>query len=283
MQVLNNECLKEYTNYKIGGDTPKLYILDKVKDLYEIPSEDLKNAYILGGGTNILVSDNGVDYPVIKINFKGYTIDTSNSTMNVEAGMDLNDLCKELINREYKGLIHVAGIPGTIGGAIIMNASASHGAISDTLISVEAYNKETRETKIFIKSECDFGFRHSIFQNSPWIIISARFNLEHGDIEELMATYHKIIDYRNTNYPTILPSAGCWFKRDWGGKDIIEKIGMVGACKGGAVVSKMFPAFIMNIGNATASDVYFLVKEIQDKAMKIGEDMPFEVDIWGSI
>jgi UDP-N-acetylmuramate dehydrogenase len=195
----------------------------------------------------------------------------------------LNNACKTLAEKGYEGLSQVAGIPGTAGGAIYMNASASHGAISDSLIDVEAYNKDTRERKVFTKTECRFGFRTSIFQNSPWIILFIRFQLKKGDKDQLLSLCNKIKMEREKNYPLTFPSAGCWFRRDWGGKEIIEKIGMSGMSEGRAVVSPMFPAFILNTGGATAKDIYSLVRQIQDKAKEINEEMPCEIVVWGEI
>ena len=283
MQILLNQLLKDYTNYKIGGNTPKLYIVDEITDFEKIPDNDLYNAYILGKGTNILVSDEGVNNPVIKINFKQFFLNQIEKTIIIGSGFLLDDAIKELIEKGYKTLSNVIGIPGTIGGAIIMNASASHGAISDSLIEVEAFNKETKQRKIFTKDECQFAFRNSIFQNSPWIITFVKFKLEEEDKENLIQIYSEAINYRETNYPLFFPSAGCCFKRDWGGKDIIEKINMVSEIRGGAIVSSMFPAFILNINNATAKDVYSLIREIQNKAKEINEDMPLEIVIWGDI
>lgn len=282
MQILLNEPLKDYTNYKIGGSTPKLYIVETIEELKEIPDKDLHNAYILGKGTNLLVSDEGVDSPVIKVDFRQFLLDELNQVLTVGSGVDLTKAAEILAKKGYKGLVHIAGVPGSIGGAVVMNASASHGAISDFLIDVEAFNKETKERRVFTKNECQFGFRNSIFQNSPWIITSIKFKLEKTD-DDLTKLYNEIIDYREKNYPLAFPSAGCWFKRDWGGKDIIEKIGMVGAIRGGAVVSRMFPSFILNANDATAKDINLLVKEIQDKAKAINENMPCEIVTWGEI
>jgi UDP-N-acetylmuramate dehydrogenase len=283
MQILLNQLLKDYTNYKIGGNTPKLYIVDEIIDFEKIPDEDLNDAYILGKGTNILVSDEGINKAVIKINFKQFFLNQIEKTIIIGSGFVLDDAIKELIEKGYKTLSNVIGIPGTIGGAIIMNASASHGAISDSLIEVEAFNKQTKQRKVFTKDECQFKFRSSIFQNSPWIITFVKFKLEEGDKENLIQIYSEAINYREKNYPLLFPSAGCCFKRDWGGKDIIEKLNMISEIRGGAIVSSMFPAFILNINNATAKDVYSLIREIQNKAKEINEDMPLEIVIWGDI
>lgn len=283
MQIKNNASLAEYTNYKIGGTTPALYIVDDVADLKRISKRDIFNAHILGGGTNILVSDHGVRKAVIKVDFKDITIDKITHIMSIGSGAVLTDAAKLLAENGYAGLTHVSGIPGTIGGAVVMNASASHGAISDYLIDVEVLDRRTREIKVFQKSECGFGFRSSIFQNGDYIITMVRFQLEQSSRPELISLYNEILKYREKNYPLTFPSAGCWFRRDWGGKDIIIKTGMVGVSNGGAVISPMFPAFILNTGNATAEEVYSLVVEIQNRAKNIGEDMPCEIVVWGEI
>jgi len=281
--ALKNKTLKKFTSYLIGGKTPIIYIVSQKSDFKDIPDDDLRNAYILGRGTNILVSDKGVDNPVIKIEIKKFILDDLNSTLTIGAGYNLNQAAKQLAELGYKGLTHLSGIPGTIGGAIYMNAGASHGTISDYLISVETFNKFTREQRIFTKEDCHFDFRKSIFQNSDWIITFATFGLVKGDSKTLLDLYEKVNKYRQTNYPLTFPSAGCWFRRDWGGQEIIKKIGMVGKSEGEAVVSAMFPAFILNTGNATAKDVYSLVKQIQTKAKEINEEMPCEIIIWGNI
>jgi len=283
MQLLSKEPLAKYTNYKIGGDTPRLYIIEDISDFERIPARDIYNAYILGGGTNVLVSDTGVSKAVMKIELKGFVIDKKNSILSVGAGYVLTDAARELSENGYKGLTHVAGIPGTIGGGIVMNAGASHGSISDYLLDVEVLDRKTKEIKVFPKDQCGFDFRTSIFQNDNYLITNVRFKLELGDRSQLVKLYDEIISYRESNYPLTFPSAGCWFRRDWGGKDIISKIGMVGAKKGGAVVSPMFPAFILNTGGATANEVYSLVMEIQNKATSIGEAMPCEIVVWGEI
>jgi UDP-N-acetylmuramate dehydrogenase len=136
---------------------------------------------------------------------------------------------------------------------------------------------------VFTKSECRFGFRTSIFKNSDWIIVYVRFQLKKTSSQELDDLYNQIHEFREKNYPLTFPSAGCCFARDWGGKDIINKIGMSGAINGKAVSSPMFPAFILNTGEATAKDVFGLITNIQQKASEIGENMPLEIIIWGNI
>ena len=282
MKLIENESLDKYTSYKIGGTTNQFYIAESVEDLLNLDSKILQEAYILGAGTNLLISDDGIDKPVIKINLINYQIAGTN-LLTVESGLLLNQIGKITAENGLRGLVHVSGIPGSIGGAIVMNAGASHGTISDYLINVEALNKQTKERKIFKKEECGFGHRKSIFQNNEWIILNASFRTEPGSKEKLIEIYKSIQEARKRNYPLTFPSAGCWFKKSWGGKEIIKKIGMDGKWCGRAVVSPMFPAFILNTGKATTRDIYTLVRKIQEGAKEIGEDMPLEIVTWGKI
>jgi UDP-N-acetylmuramate dehydrogenase len=279
MKIIKNESLKKYVNYKIGGLTPILYILEAIKDVDSIPSEDLKNGYILGAGTNILVSSDGVDKPVIKNDIKGFEFDNKSLILKVGAGEILDSVCKRTIELGFAGLFHVSSIPGTVGGGIVMNCGASHGAISENLIDVTVVRRIDGKIIVFKKEDCGFKFRNSIFQNNEYLILEARFKLKKPSIN-MIEIYNEAHKKRRKTYPLIFPSAGCWFKKPWGGWKIIEKIGMVGKWSGGAVTSPMFPAFILNTGSASSDDVIGLVKEIQDKAKAIGEKMPCEIIIW---
>jgi len=218
MKLRRYESLSDYTNYEIGGVAEFLYIIERAEELFRVDPEVLKDAYILGAGTNILVSDEGVSKPVIKIGFAKYWLDSAD-VFTVEAGALLKDVAKSTADKGLRGLVHVSGIPGSIGGAVVMNASASHGAISDYLVSVQAFNRQTRENKTFQKNECGFGFRKSIFQDTDWVVLNASFKVELDDKAELLAIYKTIKETRKRDYPMTLPSAGCWFKRDWGGRE----------------------------------------------------------------
>ena len=255
--------LKNRTSYKIGGPAKRFHIIKSLKDLMAI---DL-NGYILGAGTNILVSDRGVD-KVIKIELNDFKL--TGTRLVVGAGFLLKKAGLITAKKGLKGLVHVSGIPGTIGGAIIMNAGASLGTISDYLISVKALNRKTKKVKLFTKEECGFGHRTSAFHD--WIVLSAIFQMKPA--KNLIELYNRIQEKRKRDYPSF-PSAGCWFKGSWGGNDIIRKAKMVGEWEGRAVVSPMFPSFILNTGGATSKEVLTLVKRIQDKT-----NLELEIVVW---
>jgi UDP-N-acetylmuramate dehydrogenase len=279
MLIYQNEQLRHFTNYKIGGEMPKLYVIESMLDIGLVNNDDLKNAYILGGGTNILASDKRFKNAFLKIDIKLASIE--NNVLTIGAGDTLNSISLSLAFLGYKCFHNLAGIPGTIGGGLVMNAGASRSNISDNLISVKCYNRKDDRFEVLRKSDCAFGFRESIFQKrNELIILSADFNLDEGNRKELMDLYNERVYSRKRKYPFYFSSAGCVFKRPYGGVDIIEKIGMSGKAKGGAIVSSLFPAFILNYNQAKFDDVMFLIKEIQEKAKKINEEMPLEVVVW---
>jgi UDP-N-acetylmuramate dehydrogenase len=281
MKIIKNEPLAKHTNYKIGGNTPQFIIVNSIDDLINLEQSVLKEAYILGVGTNLLVSDNGVDKPVIKINLTKYYL--NNNLLTVEAGVLLKNIGKITASQGLRGLVHVSGIPGSIGGGIVMNAGASYGTISDNLVYVDVLNKKTKERIRFKRIQCNFGKRESIFKNNDYIVLSATFDMKKDNPAKLLEIYKKIWISRNREYPLIFPSAGCCFKKFWGGKDIISKVGMAGEWEGNAVVSPLLPAFILNTGDAKAKDIYNLIKRIKTKSKEVNEEMPLEIIIWGEI
>lgn len=262
-----------------------MYIVEELNDFKIIPDDVLQNAYILGAGSNILVSDNGVNKPVIKIALNNI-LQIKEYLYFFESGINLSTLGKFTAMYGYDNLIGISGIPGLIGGAITMNASASKGSISDYLETVYVIDRTSRKEIKFNKKDCQFSFRESIFKNNDkYIIIGASFNLKKNILSPVttMSNYLQVKKYRLENYPLTFSSAGCCFKGDWGKKDVIEKINMVSKIEGDAIVSPMFPAFILNMGKATAKDVMTLIKKIQTKALIIGEQMPLEIITWGEI
>ena len=279
MLIIENEQLKNITNYRVGGIIPKLYIIESILDIGLIDKKDLEESYIIGGGMNVLANDKGIKKPVLKIDIKLASIE--DNILTIGAGDTINSASLRLALLGFKCFHNLAGIPGTIGGGLTMNAGASKSNISDNLLSVKCYNRKKGEIEILKKGDCVFGFRESIFKKiDDLIILSADFNLVKTDKQELIDLYNKINKDRREKFPCFFSSVGCIFKKPYGGKDIIEKIGMSGKIKGGAIVSPLFPAFILNYNGATFEDIMGLIKEIQEKAKKIGEEMPLEVVVW---
>jgi len=275
MKVIKNADLKDYNNYKLGGIADNLIIIEEIDELLLLDKDTLHNAEIIGDGTNILVSDKGVGGNVIKIAFKGYRIEQDK--VIVKAGTNLTKMAVELVRQGYRAFLFAVGIPGSVGGAIVMNAGTDN-SISDVLESVEVMTRD-KERKSLLVSELGYGYRSSILQDKDWIVLSATFKAEKGEPISQEQIDDKLKS-RARNHPLSFPSAGCWFKAGWGGNDIIKEIGMAGKWIGGAVSSPLFPAFILNV-NATTQDIYLLAKEIQDKAKAIGKSLPFEIKLIG--
>lgn len=275
MKVIKNANLKNYNNYKLGGLAKRLIIIEEIEELFVLDKDILRNAEIIGEGTNILVSDGGVDGDVVKIAFKGHRIEQDKIV--VEAGVNLSKMAIGLVKQGLRGFLFAVGIPGTVGGAVVMNAG-TNGFISDILENVKIMTRE-KEIIILPASELKYSYRNSILQNKDWIVLSATFRAERGEPIS-QEQIDKKLNGRMRKQPLTFPSAGCWFKGAWGGNDIIKQVGMAGKWKGGAVSSPLFPAFILNV-LATARDVYLLAKEIQNKAKNVGKDLPFEIKLIG--
>ena len=261
-------------SFKLGGKVKKLIIIEKKEELLKLDEDVLKKAEVIGDGTNILVSDKGAE-TVIQVALKGPKIEQDRVTVN--AGVNLSRLAVSLVREGYREFKFAIGIPGSIGGAVVMN-SGTDSSISDVLESVTVMTR-SKEIKVLKAQELKYGYRNSVLQDKDWIVLSAVFRAKKGkpvSREEIVSIFKQ----RARIQPLCFPSAGCCFKGSWGGNDIIREIGMAGQWKGGAVSSPLFPSFILNV-NATSQDVYGLIKEIQNKAKVIGKELPLEIKLIG--
>ena len=275
MKIIENASLKDYSNYRLGGIAKRLIIIEDVDELLILDKDILLNAEIIGNGTNILVSDKDIDKDVIKIATSGYWID--GERIIARAGVNLTEMAIDLVKKGYQDFLFAVGIPGTVGGAVIMNAGTDK-MISDVVENVEVMTRDKVKKDLPV-SELQYSYRNSILQGMDCIVMSVIFKAEKGEPVSQEQIDRKLND-RARNHPLSFPSAGCWFKGAYGGNDIIKEIGMAGKWQGGAVSSPLFPAFILNV-NATAQSIYSLAKEIQDKAKAIGKSLPFEIKLIG--
>lgn len=275
MKIINNAILRNYNNYKLGGIAKRLIIIEEVDELLLFEKDVLRNAEIIGGGTNILISDKGIDGDVIKIAFSGYKVE--GNKVVARAGVNLTEMAVDLVKQGFRGFSFAIGIPGTVGGAVIMNAGTDR-FISNVLESVEIMTRDKVKVDIPV-SELEYSYRNSVLQKKDWIVLSATFKVEKSDPMS-QDQVNEIFKERSRSQPLNFPSAGCWFKGAWGGNEIIKGIGMAGKWKGGAVSSPLFPSFILNV-EATSQDVYLLAKEIQEKAKATGKSLPFEIELIG--
>ncbi len=272
IKIQQNITLKNKTSYKIGGSAQfyvKIKIKEDVQESLIWASKNNQPIFILGKGTNILVSDLGWDGLVIDMSDYS-SIDWDGTHAKCQSGALLNTLVKESIELGYSSMDKLAGIPGSVGGGLIMNAGAYGQNISNCLESVCVIDYSNFNIIDLKKKEIEFNYRTSTLKTKSYIIINASFNFMLGNKNEIKKNYLKIIESRNKKQPLNLPSCGSVFKRPKGkyaGK-LIEQCGLKGHCIGGATVSHKHANFIVNKSGAKASDIRQLIKFIQEYVYK---------------
>lgn len=261
-RIALNEPMRKYTSFRIGGPADfYLEPLDKedVVRLITYLQEQNVPYIMIGSGSNLLISDDGIRGAVINIEKGLNKIVAEDNRVVVEAGVKMAKFVDFCIQRGLKGVEMLPGIPGTIGGAVIMNAGAYGGEISDHLLEVEVF----RDGKVVAvrKAEAGFAYRRSGFRRD--IILSATFEFPRGDKAELMKRRRELLIKRNQSQPLNLPNSGSVFKNPPGqfAAKLIEEAGLKGARVGGAQISEKHGNFIVNTGNATASDVLALIRK----------------------
>lgn len=266
-QLLQNHPLKDFTSYKIGGPAERLYIPQTKYEMAKIV-EDLrkgKNSLnIIGGGTNVLISDNGLEGSVILTTECCKFIEQSGEVIICGSSVLLSDLITFTIDKGLGGLENLAGIPGTVGGALMMNAGAYGNEISNYLSKVALINEYGKITEL-AKEEIRFAYR-----SAPGLIgktiISGYFRFFPADKGEIEQKANEIIAVRKSKHPWDQPSAGSVFKRHPLGPAgyLIERAGLKGFSIGDAQISEKHANFIVNKGNARAIEVLALIRKIQE-------------------
>ena len=251
-----DEPMKNHTTFKIGGAADVFVDAESVREISDIikycKSNDIPYM-VMGNGSNMLVSDKGIRGVVIKVGAKMNDISIDGETVTAGAGARLSAVANEALKVELSGFETLSGIPGMLGGAIYMNAGAYGGEIKDVLESV-TYIDADGEIQTAKKNVLDLSYRHSMFEDSGFVIVSAVMKLNKGnynDIREAMLDYNK---RRADKQPLSMPSAGSTFKRPEGhfaGK-LIQDSGLMGYTIGGAQVSDVHAGFLVNRGGATA-------------------------------
>jgi UDP-N-acetylmuramate dehydrogenase len=309
MNIQKNIPLAPYTTFKIGGPA-KFFVEagdeDEIVEALEFAKEKNLPVFVLGGGSNILVSDKGFDGIIIKIlNTKYDILDTK---IECGAGCQLSTIVSESVKASFTGLEWAAGIPGMIGGAVRGNAGAKAlgGEMSDVVESVKVLDMDDLQLKTYDLKMCEYEYRNSVFkQNSNFIILSATLKLKKGDKAESKKKIKEILAARKEKQPMEFPSPGSFFKNplvknkelirqfeiDTGQKIrdkkipapwLIEEAGLKSKKIGGAMVSEKHANFIVNTGNATAEDVIMLAAIIKTKVRnKFGIQLQEEVQMVG--
>lgn len=298
-RVKTNELLSKHTTFKIGGAAKFFIIVNdrkKTIELLNFLSSRGIDYFILGGGSNILVSDNGLSEVVIKIEFN--KIELEDNYIVVDSGASFGFVVNSAVQNSLTGLEWAIGIPGTIGGAIRGNAGAMGCAISDIVEEVQVW--QDGEVSNLLKSECNFSYRSSDFKLDGMVILSIKLKLLLGDKKEIGKKIHKYMLLRNDNHPSS-PSAGSFFKNikisDWKNNVselpeifrergmipvgwLVEQLGLKGYRVGGGGVSKEHGNFIINYEKAKYSDILEVVEVIKNKVYnKYGIELVSEVEI----
>lgn len=277
-RVVLNEPLSRHTTFKIGGPTDLFFEAKTEEELVKavILARNLKLPYfILGHGSNVLAADKGFRGLTIKMSINSFEV-KGNKVM-VGAGMSLSRLNHHLVEQGISGLEFMAGIPGSVGGAVAGNAGAWQQSIGERVVRVKVLTPED-ETRWLSAQECDFEYRTSRFKKGKEIIILVEMQLEKGDQQKMKKKIESILQKRASQ--PVEPSAGCFFVNPKLGSagTLVEKAGLKGAKVRGAQVSEKHANFIVNTGEATAKDVLALAALVQKKVKeKTGVELQEEI------
>ncbi|MCI6348118.1 MAG: UDP-N-acetylmuramate dehydrogenase [Negativibacillus massiliensis] len=284
--VLWEEPMKHYTSFQIGGPASAVCIPKNREQLSCLLSFLRKmqiNHWFVGNGSNLLISDEGLKGVVILLDsdFDGEIL-ISNTILEAPAGKKLSSVCAAACRAELTGLEFAWGIPGSVGGAVYMNAGAYGGEMKDRLIWVEYLDLDGNIQRVPAE-KLNLSYRHSCFMEQEYqgvCIIRAAFSLEKGEQAAIQAEMDRIIGQRKEKQPLDLPSAGSTFKRPQGAyaAQLIDQCGLRGFTVGGAQVSTKHTGFVVNIGGATCQDVLELARQVKECVKeKTGFELEMEV------
>ena len=271
LTLLENEPMNVHSSFRIGGPVRALAVPEDVMSLSRVCAVLKENhlaPMILGNGTNILFPDEGLkDLFIISTEKLTKMFLLDGETIYAEAGVPLAKLAGFAHQNGLSGLEFASGIPGTLGGGVIMNAGAYGGEMKDAVESVVCYYVQDQRLYELDREQCRFEYRNSLFKKmGGCIVLSAVLKLKKGDSAEIAAKMRELNERRRDKQPLDLPSAGSAFKRPEGGyaAALIDECGLRGYTVGGAQISEKHAGFAVNIGGATSHDVYDLLKHVRD-------------------
>lgn len=284
--LLENEPMSAHTTFRIGGPADmfvSVRSISEMRELIKAAKETMTPFMVIGNGSNMLVSDKGIRGLVIHIGKDLSDISVSGNIITAQAGALMSKVASEALRAELTGFETLSGIPGSLGGGLFMNAGAYGGEIKNVVKSV-TYIDESGEIYTVSNEECKFSYRHSIFCDGGKYILSAELELKKGDPSEIKAAMDDYNNRRKEKQPLSMPSAGSTFKRPEGyfAGRLIEDCGLKGYRVGGAMISDLHAGFVVNTGNATASDVMTLIDDVRDMVRKkFGVELEPEVRLIG--
>lgn len=287
-KILYNEPMSKHTTFKIGGPAECFIKIDNIDDLKEILSFVKENKVpltVVGNGSNLLVLDNGIKGITTCIKLEGIELKEENDfyILKVASGEKIGKVARMMCSKEISGMEELLGIPGTIGGAIRMNAEAHKKEMKDIVTKVTCVDYDGNIKK-FSNEEMKFEYRKSLLKEEKYIVLEVELKLQKGKKEEIQEKIEKYSRYRKEKQPMEYPSAGSTFKRgdDFITAKLIDDAGLKGYSIGGAEVSTKHSGFIINKGNATAKDVLDLVKYVKEEVYnKFGKVIELEIEVVG--
>ncbi len=287
-KILFNEPMKKHTTFKTGGLAQCLIKIENTKELKEVLEFTKENSIpltIIGNGSNILVSDNGIKGITGIIKIEKLEIQSMNGKVRVivGAGEKIGKLAQVCLQKEITGLEELSGIPGTIGGAVRMNAGAHGKEMKDIVKCVRCIDCQGNERE-FSNQEMKFEYRQSRLKEEKYIVTEVEMILEKGKKEKIKEKMEEYSRYRKEKQPIEYPSAGSTFKRgnDFITAKLIDEAGLKGYSIGGAEVSTKHSGFIINKGNATTQDILKLIKYVKDEVYKkFNKKIELEIEVIG--
>lgn len=283
--VRYDEPLKSHTTFKIGGNCIALIEPREISDIIEAVKICKKNNikfFVIGNGSNLLVPDEGYNGVIIKLKSEFSKIEVEGDYLIVNSGAKLSEVYTVAYENSLTGFEFASGIPGTIGGAIYMNAGAYGGEMKDIVESVEVLDLDNFELRELKNEELEFSYRKSIIQRKNYIVTTIKLKLQKGNKEEINAVYEDLRERRNSKQPLNFGSAGSTFKRPEGhfASKLIEDAGLKGYHINDAWVSEKHSGFIVNKGNASFKEVMELIEYVQKVVFeKFGVKLETEVRI----
>ncbi|MCB7304490.1 UDP-N-acetylmuramate dehydrogenase [Bariatricus massiliensis] len=272
-KILRDEPMKSHTTFRVGGPADYFVIPEgdaQLRDVVLLCRKEKMPYYVLGNGSNLLVGDKGFRGVVIQIFKDMNRITVDGDVLTAQAGASLAMAANAALEHGLTGFEFAAGIPGTLGGATVMNAGAYGGELKDVLVSAKVLTKEG-EIRILSNEELELGYRRSIIPEKGYIVLEASIGLSPGDKGEIKARMDELRERRISKQPLEYPSAGSTFKRPEGyfaGK-LIQDAGLKGFTVGGAQVSDKHSGFVINKGDATAADIRELICQVSRRVKEV--------------
>lgn len=271
-RIYREEPMKKHTTFRVGGNADYFVVPKTEKEverIVDLCKEEGMPYYILGNGSNLLVGDKGYHGVIIQICKEMNEISVEDNFLNVQAGALLSRVGNAALEAGLAGFEFASGIPGTMGGAVFMNAGAYGGEMKDILTEVTVLD-ENNEVRVLKKEELELGYRTSIVAKKGYVVLSAKVELKKGDQTKIRERMNELKVQRTTKQPLEYPSAGSTFKRPEGyfaGK-LIADAGLRGFQVGGAQVSEKHCGFVINKDNATAADIIELMRQVIERVQK---------------